>query len=222
MRCGFFHTDCAYWIVKTNAIALNVAAIACAAASAAPNLTDVTITLPTTTVVLVDTTSGKIYGQPVQFYASVSSNVSKATPTGSVAFSVNGTAQATVPLSNGAAVWTTSSVPSENNQITATYSGNYMFASSQGSVSWFMAPAQTSTALSDPNNPSVYSQAPAVTVTVTNISTPAPPAGSVELECVSGCASPFGSLVPGSGPSSTSSIQIPASLLPGTYQYGAV
>ncbi|HLZ08930.1 MAG TPA: Ig-like domain-containing protein, partial [Chloroflexota bacterium] len=75
--------------------------------------------VPTTTT-LTSSTSVSIVGQPVTFTVTVSGSA----PTGTVTLSDQNSTLATVPLVNGVASFTTSSLAKGAHQITATYSGD--------------------------------------------------------------------------------------------------
>ena len=85
---------------------------------------------PTPATVLLTSSSGSaVYGQPISLVAKVDGRVM---PTGTVTFLDDGTAVGTVALDgSGSATLTTSTLPAGSHLITATYSGNTDFSSSQ-------------------------------------------------------------------------------------------
>jgi hypothetical protein len=115
--------------------------------------------------------------QMVRFVATVTP-ASSGTPTGSVTFSNNGTPQKTVGLSGNTAIWNTSTLPPGANAITATYSGDSIFAGS-GSPLLTQNVAKLSSAvqLTSSLNPAGFGQDVVFKATVT--STGNPPTGTV-------------------------------------------
>ncbi len=87
----------------------------------------------TTTTALTSSQNPSNVGQSVTFTASVTPQFS-GTPTGSVTFDDGTTTLKTVPLSGGAAKFTTSTLTSGSHTITATYSGSTSFTSSSASL----------------------------------------------------------------------------------------
>ena len=95
--------------------------------------------LPTITS-LSASTSSSVYGQPVSFVATVTTNPpSGTTPTGGTVYFVdNGIVLATAPLTAGSAVWTTTSLAAGQNQLGVSYSGDGVnfSGSSSSSTLW--------------------------------------------------------------------------------------
>ena len=128
---------------------------------------------PTTTVVS-GTPDPSVYGQSVTLHASVTSP--DGTPTGTMQFAIAGQ-----PLGNpvsldssGTASLPELILPAGPYAVTATYSGDTLFAASVGTFAQTVKPASTSTALASNLNPSAFGQP--VTFSVTVAST-APGAG---------------------------------------------
>src|SRR5207253_1274995 len=72
-----------------------------------------------------------VFSQPVTFTATVAANApGSGTPTGQVTFSIDGAAQALVPLTAGKATYTTSALTGGGHQVTASYSGDGNFSKS--------------------------------------------------------------------------------------------
>jgi hypothetical protein len=83
-------------------------------------------------VVLSSSGSPSQLGQSVTFTADVfAANPANGTPTGQVIFLVDGKAFATVNVTSGKAVWTTSHLPSGTHNIVAVYSGDPTFANAR-------------------------------------------------------------------------------------------
>jgi hypothetical protein len=100
-------------------------------ASAAVSLT---IGKASTTTTLTATTNTPVFGQAVTFTATVAAVApSAATPTGTVTFKDGNTVLATVTLSGGSASFTTAKLALGNHAITAYYSDNPSFVSSNSS-----------------------------------------------------------------------------------------
>jgi trimeric autotransporter adhesin len=98
-----------------------------------------TVSLQGTTTTLTASSASIDPNQTVTLTATVTPNTS-GTPAGSVAFSVNGTLLATVPISGGVAQLTTLLPPGETAVITAVYSGDAFFMSSTGTTTVVVAP----------------------------------------------------------------------------------
>ncbi len=111
-----------------------------------------------------------VYGQAVNFTATVVPAVQGAgTPTGTVQFLADGTLFDTESLS-GSGVVTSASINTltvASHTITAVYSGDTNFASSTGTVSQVVNPANASMTIASSLNPSVYGQAVTFTATMT-------------------------------------------------------
>jgi hypothetical protein len=113
---------------------------------------------PTTTTITGPSTSS-LYGQAVTLRVTVRSTLSgQGTPQGSVHFvdfSSTAIDLGSVPFSNGSATFTTSSLGVGNHSITATYSGDGSFATSNASFTQTVNPVNASTlqqALSSANS----------------------------------------------------------------------
>ncbi len=111
--------------------------------------------LPTTVTKLVSSPDPSIFGQSVQFTATVSSK-RPGTPTGTVAFSEGATTLGTSPLGGGAGQAGISGIPlmAGVNSITATYSGDSNFDASSASLNQTVNQARTSLAVRANQNPS--------------------------------------------------------------------
>jgi len=95
-----------------------------------------TLTSPTLTV-LSSSINPSVAGQSVTFTAVVSTtSAAVGTPAGSVQFSINGTAAGAPALlgANGQATYTTAALPDGSSSITAVYSGNSNFLSSNSAA----------------------------------------------------------------------------------------
>jgi hypothetical protein len=94
-----------------------------------------TVSQAATTTTLASSVNPVLLGQPVTFTATVNSQVPGAgTPAGSVVFTVDGTPQASAPLTGGVATFTATGLPAGPHTVTATYSGNTTFTGSTGAV----------------------------------------------------------------------------------------
>jgi hypothetical protein len=91
---------------------------------------------PATTTTLTASTLSPLPGQPVTFTATVTAQAANSNvPSGTVTFSIDGMPQAAVPLVNGVATLTLSTLPFGQHAVTATYSGDVNFTASTGAVS---------------------------------------------------------------------------------------
>jgi hypothetical protein len=105
-------------------------------------------------------------GHPVVFTVTVTGSGS--TPTGTIAFSDGGTPLQTVPLVNGQASYSTSSLAAGTHTITALYSGDTTFVTSSTVTTQTVNQAATSdTALVSSPNPSAQGQQVTFTATIT-------------------------------------------------------
>ena len=125
-----------------------------------------------TSTTLTSTPNPSAQGQSVSFTATVTpSNV-----TGTF-FVYNGATQiGSYPVSNGAATFTISNLPTGSNALSARYSGSFSYNSSTGTLTQVVQPATTTTLSSSPN-PSVYGSAAVLTATVS----PATATGNVQF-----------------------------------------
>jgi hypothetical protein len=90
---------------------------------------------PATTTTLTPSAPSVALGQPVTFTATVTAQTPNSNvPQGSVTFIIDGGQQVTVPLVNGIATLTLSTLPFGQHAVTATYSGDVNFTSSSGAV----------------------------------------------------------------------------------------
>ena len=140
----------------------------------------ITITSPSVTqtveqvgshTALVTSATQAVFGQLLSFTATVTPGSGLGTPDGSVTFMSGSTALATVPLSGGSAVFTTSSLPLGNTTVTAAFSGSASFAqSTSSSVTENVASAATVVTLVPSSNPGFVGKAVTITVTVSSAS----------------------------------------------------
>jgi flagellar hook assembly protein FlgD len=132
----------------------------------------------TVTTITASSTSSA-YGQPVTFTAAVGAVAPGAgTPTGTVTFSIDGTAQTPIPVSNGLATFTTSTLAAGNHSVTAVYSGDSNFnGSSSAALSHTVnqTKAATTTVIHSSAAWSVFGRP----VTFTAIVSPLTPGGGV-------------------------------------------
>jgi len=86
-----------------------------------------------TTTALTSSANPSSFGQSVTFTAAVSPQYS-GTPTGSVTFKLGAKILQTVTLSGGAASYTTTTLPTGSDNISATYNASASFITSSGSL----------------------------------------------------------------------------------------
>ena len=99
------------------------------------SVTNLGAQLPSTTTVTASPVSST-QGATITFTAAVAPASGTGTPTGTVQFLVNGSeVGAPVPLSNGTAVFATSSVPAGDQTVTAFYSGDSTYGTSKADAS---------------------------------------------------------------------------------------
>ncbi len=123
-------------------------------------------------ITLVTTTPANgilVYGQTAGFTATVTPGSGSQTPTGTLAFTVDGVTLAPIAMTNGAATYTTSNLTAGSHTIAAMYSGDATFASvstaTANTVS--VGKATTSTGLTSSAASSVQAQSVTLTATVT-------------------------------------------------------
>jgi hypothetical protein len=131
------------------------------------------------------------YAQPVTITATVGPNGSGGpAPTGTVTFSVDGTAQPPTTLSAGQATLTLGSLSGGAHTITAAYSGDSVYAAdTSGSLIQTVLPDSTTTTVSSTAEPSVTGQAGSVTAHVASGPGQGTPTGSATF-VVDGTAQP--------------------------------
>jgi cyclophilin family peptidyl-prolyl cis-trans isomerase len=159
--------------------------------SSSTALTETISAVGTTESETVLSTSGSpaVFGQPVTFTAAVSWSPESTsdTPTGSVTFFDGSTVLATVPVDTSTptaptATYTTSSLSLGTHSITATYSGDTNFASSNDNLSEVIDAVGTTastTSLTASPNPATVGQSVTFTATVAPATGSGTPSGSV-------------------------------------------
>jgi hypothetical protein len=180
-----------------------------------------TVNKAATKTTLDSSSSPAVYGQPVTFTAKVSVVAPGAgQPSGSITFSEGSTVLGTVPVSSGTgeqASITVSDLSVATHAITATYSGDDDFTSSNGATTQVVQRAQTSTVVTSSANPAQSGQGVRFTATVSPVAPGAgDPTGTVTFT-VNGAK--LGSAVDVVNGVATSSSF--ASLSPGTYAIAA-
>lgn len=129
------------------------------------------------TTTLTSSPNPSTFGQPVTFTATVAAGTG--TPTGSIAFSSDGTPLGNAGLSGGQATLTTATLPAGTHTITADYGGDANNAPSSGTLTQTVNKAATTTTLSSSANPSVFGQSVTFSAAVT--SSAGTPTGSVNF-----------------------------------------
>ncbi len=119
------------------------------------------------------------FGQSVTFTATVTSSIG--TPDGTVTFKQGSQALATVSLASGQAQFSTNTLGTGADSITAAYSGSSAYAKSQGSVSQIVIVAATTLALQATPNPATAGQAVTLTASV-SAATGVIPTGTVTFK----------------------------------------
>ena len=123
----------------------------------------------TTTTSVTPSATSAVFSQPVTLTATVTANNSSSSvPTGSVSFVDNGTILGTGTVSSsGQATLTTTMLTPGANAITATYSGDGTFSTSNGTTSITVTAAATTTSLTSSANPAGFGQGLTLSATVT-------------------------------------------------------
>ncbi len=127
----------------------------------------------TINVLSVSPTSPQLTQTSVTLTDTISSGGSTATnATGTVNFIANGTVIDTEPVSNGSATYTTTTLPSQTNQLIAVYSGDINYAGSTSATVPYAIQALPSVTLNLPTTLELSSPTPTpMSVTITNPST---------------------------------------------------
>ncbi|MBO9520058.1 MAG: Ig-like domain repeat protein [Nocardioidaceae bacterium] len=132
-----------------------------------------------TKTVVSSSSATSVFGQPVTFTATVSVQAPGAgAPAGTITFTDGTTDLATVPVSSATgfeATYTTAGLSVGQHAITATYSGDDSFLTSNGSTTQTVMKAQTSTLVASSNNPAQSGQSTVFTAVVSPV---APGAGN--------------------------------------------
>ena len=171
------------------------------AMSASPPLTQL-VTSTTSVTVVTSNVNPASLGQSVAFTATVTG--SEATPTGTVTFSVDGTSETPVTLTNGTANYSTSSLTAGTHVIIATYNGGAGYtASTSSNFNEIVNGIGSTTALVSSLNPSTVGSS--VTFTATVSGTGATPTGAVTFSIDGTAGSPI-TLVNGVATDTTSSL----------------
>ena len=140
-----------------------------------PQAVDVVATAPvaqfakSTMTAISSSVNPSVYGQPVTFTASVSSDTGSLPPNGeTVTFDRGSTMLGTGTLQKGVANFTTAALTLNTNSIKAVYSGDPNFpGSTSQALSQQVKQAPTTAVLTASVNPSVFGQAVMFTVTIT-------------------------------------------------------
>jgi autotransporter-associated beta strand protein len=137
-------------------------------AASASNLTQ-TVNKANTTTAITSSANPSPFDNSVTFTARVSPvSPGAGTPTGTVTFTVDGTAQSPVQISNGQAVFSTFMLSVGNHTITAAYNGDGNFNSSTSApLTQTITKANTTTALTASPNPATFGQSVTFTAVVT-------------------------------------------------------
>jgi large repetitive protein len=135
----------------------------------------------TTSTTLAAVANPSTYGTNVAFTVNVSALSGAGTPTGTVALTIDGTAQSAVNLTNGQAVINVATLSAGSHNITATYSGdnNFLTSITASTLVEQVNKALTDTALAASPAPAVYGQSVTFTATVTSRSPGVVPDGAV-------------------------------------------
>jgi uncharacterized repeat protein (TIGR03803 family) len=138
-----------------------------------------TVTPAFTNTVISSSATPSAYGAPVTLTATVRSPSNSGTPTGSVVFSSSGSPMATVPVTAGSAVLTTSSFNPGAQSISAAYSGDQNFKPSAGTFLQAVSNGNAAIGLVSSLNPSAYGQPVTFTASITPPQGSATPTGTV-------------------------------------------
>ena len=152
--------------------------------TSASQVTAITVTQVGSDTSLESSAASPVFGQLVDFTATVSPASGSGTPAGTVTFMNGSSALATVPLAGGSAVFATSSLPLATSKISATYNGSTGFtASSSTSITENVVRVATAATLSPSANPGFAGQIVTLTATVSSLAPgTAAPSGTVTFK----------------------------------------
>jgi len=150
-------------------------------ASGSASCSEVVTTLPTTSVLSVSP-GNTTFGSPVTLTATVSPTIppGAGTPIGSVTFYNSGTVLNTAPLSNGVATLTLSTLPGGVDNLTCTYSGSSIYATSNcNTIPTTIAAAASTLILVSSLNPAPALTSITFTASLTANGQPAPAGNTI-------------------------------------------
>ncbi len=126
-----------------------------------------TVNRATTTTTVTSSANPAVVGQPVTFTATVAAVPGVGTPTGTVTFTIDGTARPAVTLAGGQATLAVTTLTVGSHTISAAYSSDSNFnTSTSQTLTQTVAKANTTTTLASSANPSVFGQTVTYTATV--------------------------------------------------------
>jgi uncharacterized repeat protein (TIGR01451 family) len=128
-----------------------------------------TVNQASSTTTLTSAPNPSTFGQSVTFTATVTASApGTGTPTGIITFTEGAAVLGTGALSGGVAAFSTSSLAVGTHNITATYSGDGNFNTSNGAHLHVVDRANSATAITSAPNPSRFGQSATFTATVTS------------------------------------------------------
>jgi probable HAF family extracellular repeat protein len=137
---------------------------------------------PIMTPTLTSSPNPSVDGQPVTLTATVNSAIGPPPDGDQVTFKWSNTVLGAVPITNGVATLTYSTLPVGTHSIEATYGGDSVYAAaSSNAVKQVVTLASTTTTLFAVPNPAAYGEAEGLIATVTS-SAPAGPSGTVTFK----------------------------------------
>lgn len=132
------------------------------------NATVVTVAQATPIASLNLSSTSTTYGESITFTATFTAAVLP--PTGNVTFWENGTILATVPLSNGVAVTTSSALTAGTHQVYVSFGGNTQFTYAATSLQYITVAKLNTSASLEVTTPITYGQSATLTATVSSSS----------------------------------------------------
>lgn len=133
----------------------------------------------TTVTSLTSNLNPSNYGDPVTFDVSITPIAGGGTPTGVVTIYSGANPLVTLPLVNGAASYTISTLPAGTNQIVALYSGDSNFSASTRTLAQDVDAIPSTTTIVSNLNPSNYGDAVTFTANVSSSTPGTTPTGTV-------------------------------------------
>ena len=143
-----------------------------------------------TTAALVSSANPSTVGETVTFTATIAAASGGGTPTGTVTFSIDGTAQPPVALdASGQASVSTTTLSPGSRQVEAAYGGDTTYLASSDTLSQTVNQVATTTVVTSSSNPSNLGESVSFTATVSPVTGTATPTGDVTFT-IDGAAQP--------------------------------
>ncbi|MEX4009270.1 Ig-like domain repeat protein [Neoaquamicrobium sediminum] len=174
-----------------------------------------------TTTALVSSANPSTVGETVTFTATIAAASGGGTPTGTVTFSIDGTAQAPVALdASGQASVSTTTLSPGSRQVEAAYGGDTTYLASSDTLSQTVNQVATTTVVTSSSNPSNLGESVSFTATVAPVTGSGTPTGTVTFT-IDGTAQPAVALSGGTAVLTTNALSGGDHTIVATYNGGS-